>query len=98
MESYKERADKALELIVRYGGIDGDHHKAWVLDQVCRILTGCQEEDAEGIDAHGHVYRFTVLGESEEYKALVREACDGEDGPETYGWDEGTRWDKGTPP
>lgn len=55
----------ALELIVQYGGIDGDHHKAWVLDQVTRVLAGA------------------------EYGALVKEAKAGEDGPETYGWDEG---------
>ena len=30
----------ALELIHRYGGIDGGHHKQWVLDQVVRLLTG----------------------------------------------------------
>lgn len=28
-------------------------------------------------------------GESDEYKQLVAEACDGEDGPETYEWDTG---------
>lgn len=30
----------ALEYIFRYGQIDGDHHKTWVLDQVARILCG----------------------------------------------------------
>lgn len=33
-------ADWALEYIGRYGGIDGSHHKDWVLDQVSRILHG----------------------------------------------------------
>lgn len=32
--------DKALDVIHRYGGIDGDHHKTWVIDQVVRALTG----------------------------------------------------------
>lgn len=32
--------DWALEYISRYGGIDGAHHKQWVLDQVVRILLG----------------------------------------------------------
>lgn len=32
--------DKALDVIQRYGGIDGDHHKTWVIDQVVRALTG----------------------------------------------------------
>lgn len=29
---------KAMEIIERYGGIDGDHHKQWVIDQVARAL------------------------------------------------------------
>ena len=32
--------EKVLELIFQYGQIDGDHHKAWVIDQIVRILTG----------------------------------------------------------
>ncbi len=32
--------DAALELIGRYGGNDGGHHKQWVLDQVARALLG----------------------------------------------------------
>jgi hypothetical protein len=32
--------DWALQYIQQYGGIGGDHHKAWVLDQVARILHG----------------------------------------------------------
>lgn len=30
----------SLRLIERYGGIDGAHHKQWVIDQVARVLTG----------------------------------------------------------
>lgn len=30
---------RALEIAIRYGGIDGDHHKAWVIDQMVRALT-----------------------------------------------------------
>ena len=29
----------ALDLITQYGGIDGAHHKQWVLDQIVRTLT-----------------------------------------------------------
>ena len=61
-ESARIRA--ALDLIVRYGGIDGEHHKTWVIDQVSRVL-------------------------SDDYDALVRDAREGEDGPETYDWDVG---------
>lgn len=39
-ETDKVRIKKALDVIDSYGGIDGAHHKMWVLDQVVRILTG----------------------------------------------------------
>lgn len=38
-QAQKANAD-ALDLILRYGGIDGSHHKTWVLDQVVRLLAG----------------------------------------------------------
>jgi len=56
---------KALDIAIRYGGINGDHHKAWVIDQIVRALTG------------------------DDYERVVAEACAGEDGPDTYTWDEG---------
>lgn len=31
---------QALNVIERYGGIGGDHHKAWVIDRVVRALLG----------------------------------------------------------
>ena len=65
MNVFEERIGKALEIIERYGGIDGAHHKQWCLDQVVRALL-----------AH-------------KYDEWVREMKDGEDGPETYEWDEG---------
>lgn len=42
MENPLERIDEAIEIAVRYGSIDGDHHKAWVIDQMVRILAGDQ--------------------------------------------------------
>lgn len=38
-----EESDKinlALDCILMNGGVDGAHHKQWVLDQVVRILAG----------------------------------------------------------
>jgi hypothetical protein len=32
--------EEALEIARRYGGIDGAHHKDWVIDQMVRALTG----------------------------------------------------------
>lgn len=61
----ERRIDRAIELAIQYGGIDGDHHKAWVIDQMVRALAG------------------------DRYGEIVREAKEGADGPDTYGWDEG---------
>lgn len=63
--TYEKRAARAVELAIRYGQIDGAHHKAWVIDQMVRILSG------------------------DTYEELIRLANDGEDGPNTYEWDEG---------
>lgn len=61
----KERIDKAIDIAVRYGGIDGANHKMWVIDQMVRALAG------------------------DDYSQIVADACDDEDGPDTYEWDEG---------
>ena len=36
----QDRINAALTLAVKYGGIDGEHHKAWVIDQMVRALAG----------------------------------------------------------
>jgi len=87
--SDKERIEKAIDFAVRYGGIDGGHHKMWVIDQMVRALTGCPMVTKTAKDVHGNDYTYEDQGESPEYMALVAEACDGEDGPETYSWDVG---------
>lgn len=61
----EDRISEALKIVLEYGGIDGDHHKTWVIDQVVRTLTGPS------------------------YNQWVLDACDGEDGPDTYTWDLG---------
>lgn len=66
MVSLEMDINAALTVIERFGGIDGAHHKQWVIDQVVRALTG------------------------KGYKAWVKASKNGEDGPDTYDWDEGT--------
>ncbi len=61
----EDKVETALDFLVKYGGIDGNHHKAWVIDQTVRILAG------------------------EEYTQIVKDACNGEDGPNTYSWEVG---------
>jgi len=36
----QERINRALTVAADYGQVDGDHHKAWVIDQMVRELTG----------------------------------------------------------
>jgi hypothetical protein len=55
----------ALAIIERSAGVDGSHHKDWVIDQVVRALTG------------------------DDYEAWVTAYMDGDEGPETYTWEEG---------
>lgn len=61
----KKRIDKALFVAIEHGGTDGDHHKAWVIDQMVRALAG------------------------KDYEHIVALAKMGQDGPDTYEWDEG---------
>jgi hypothetical protein len=83
------RIAKALDFALRYGGIDGDHHKTWVIDQMVRALTGSPMVNYIGTDCHGQKYECDVQGASDEYIAWVRNACSGADGPNTYDWDVG---------
>ncbi len=85
----EEKIAKALAVAVSFGGIDGAHHKDWVIDQMVRALTGCPLETGHSVDSRGNSYTYQSQGESPEYTDLVRDACAGEDGPQTYGWETG---------
>lgn len=39
-DSDLDKTEKVLDLIHQYGGIDGDHHKQWLLDQIVRTIMG----------------------------------------------------------
>lgn len=39
-EEKDKEIEKALDIAFQYGQIDGGHHKAWVIDQMVRTLTG----------------------------------------------------------
>jgi hypothetical protein len=86
--SETERIAAALEF-AEDGPTDGDHHKMWVIDQMVRALTGCPLVGQTRTDVHGQSYTYAIQGESEEYRAWVAGVKAGEDGPETYEWDEG---------
>jgi hypothetical protein len=85
-----EKITATLALASNFGGIDGDHHKMWTIDQMVRVLTGCPIVKSEVfIDANQKPYTANVLGESEAYQAFIAEHNAGEDGLDTYEWDVG---------
>ena len=90
-DEYKQRVTAAIDTILDLGGFDGGHHKQYALDQALRVLTGCPivTMQSEFKNSQGEYYEFEGLGESDEYTKIVTEYKDGEDGPETYEWDEG---------
>lgn len=83
----------AMRFIEAYGGIDGDHHKTWVLDQVARILKGTPVEVrlARWDDGFSE-YRFSTAAEpSSEYREWAHSMLgkQGEDGEYEYDYDVG---------
>lgn len=65
--------DYALLYILMYGGIDGSHHKDWVLDQVARILSGVEVIVSEASWDNGQTeYRYSTADEvTNEYNDFV---------------------------
>ena len=84
------KKDWALLYILKYGGIDGSHHKDWVLDQIARILNGTKVNIKVAKWSNGQEeYRVNLAKGSKKYKAWVAECKSGEDGPDTYGYEKG---------
>ena len=44
MKTSEQKVLHALELIAGYGGIDGSHHKQWLIDQLVRFLADDYEK------------------------------------------------------
>ena len=90
---YKDKTiiDWMLYFIERYGGYDGSHHKDWVLDQVARIANGTpvivRHASWSGNDEIS--IRVTTGEPSQAYLDWVVEMKSGEDGADTYDYDEG---------
>lgn len=79
----------ALGYIEMYGGIDGEHHKAWVLDQVARILNGAPITVMKACWEDGYSEIRYYVGSCDRYKEWVAGVKDGEDGPDSYPYDTG---------
>jgi hypothetical protein len=56
--------DFALYFIDHYGGIDGEHHKNWVLDQVARILNGTKVHVSKAMWENGYCEYRLMLGDA----------------------------------
>jgi hypothetical protein len=85
--------DWAMLFVSKYGQFDGLHHKAWVLDQVARILKGtpvlvtlARWENGE------HEYRFETGEPSQAYLDWVDQMRGKHEpnGTREYGYYEGT--------
>lgn len=55
---------RALEFVFEFGGIDGAHHKQWLIDQMVRALCGNEEQykifvaDYEAGEDGPHTYEW----------------------------------------
>lgn len=41
-----DRIARAVDIVTKYGGIAGDHHKQWVIDQIVRVLLSKEDYEA----------------------------------------------------
>ena len=75
--AFKKRIENALEFLSVWGQVEGDHHKAWVIDQVVRALCGCE-------------WNFNdSFFQNEEYKDWVSGYCYDDNHVMEYEWDTG---------
>jgi hypothetical protein len=89
LEEFNDPIKAALRLIEKYSGIDGDHHKAWLLDQIARALHRAPISVKIAVWTDRRPEIRTSIGTCTQYADWVVEMKNGEDGPNTYGYDEG---------
>jgi hypothetical protein len=63
MADQEKRIQDALTVLCSSSQVDGAHHKAWVIDQILRTLTGCPTVEKT---SRAGKYTYECLGESEE--------------------------------
>lgn len=54
-DNAQTKIDEALGFMQKYGGIEGDHHRQWALDQVVRIFLGEGEAYEAWVKKHNEV-------------------------------------------
>ena len=83
--------DWAMLYILKYGAIDGAHHKDWLLDQIARVLNGAVpglllRKWSDGQEE----LQLNELGSTPEYEAFVLQCQDpDEDGITQYEYNPG---------
>lgn len=88
-KNYKP-TDWAMLWIEMYSGIDGAHHKDWLIDQIARIMKGTKVILKIAKWENGHTEeRFSLDEPPAKYWKWVEAMKNGEDGPETYDYDFG---------
>src|SRR3954469_12591 len=45
LKIFKERIEAIKDLASRYAGIDGEHHKQWLIDQIIRVVLAGDYQD-----------------------------------------------------
>lgn len=78
----QDRVNRAIDVIVRYGGTEGDHDRVWVIDQALRALTGSNPDE----------------GSSELYRSLVGEWSRADQAHVIEDQDDRRLWHKGVAP
>lgn len=81
----------ALAFASRYGSIDGEHHKTWVIDQMTRILLGTPVVLSIARWENGtEEYRFETSKPSDAYiKWIAEQQGEVIDGELKYPWNPG---------
>lgn len=75
----------AILWIEMYSGIDGAHHKDWLIDQIARILIGTTIIiKLAKWESGKEEFRFSLDEPPKSYFDWVDAMKDGEDGPNTY--------------
>lgn len=83
-----DKSDWMAEYIIKYGSINGSHHKDWVMDQCIRIWTGSKVVVKEARWENGEKeLRIDIKNITKKYKKMVKDI-------EEQGWE----WNSGIAP
>jgi len=84
------KQDWVMYYLERYGQIDGDRHKSWVLDQIAKILKGTKVIVTLASWDNGETeLRINLDEPSQEYNDWVHDMVYGGEDEEQYFYDEG---------